>query len=156
MTIAEENAMEEVLGPDNTSGQQWDSWFAAFGPKNERGNPAAVWDAATGVIDHVIAEQYVAFDLADRMKKEPAKLGPLFKQRVRLIVGDQDNYYLNEAVAMLKAQVERLNFIDLPEGSHGGITIVPGKDHGTIYMTKEMQGIPGEMVEHLKRNGLVK
>lgn len=156
MTIAEENAMEDVLGPDNTSGQQWDSWFAAFGPKNERGNPAAVWDAATGVIDHVIAEQYVAFDIADRMKKEPAKLGPLFKQRVRLIVGDQDNYFLNEAVAMLKAQVDRLNFIDLPEGSHGGITIVPGKDHGTIYMTKEMQGIPGEMAEHLKRNGLVK
>jgi len=152
MTILEENRMEEVLGPDNTSGQQWDSWFAAFGPRSDRGTPAPLWDASTGVIDHVVAESFRKYDLAELLRKNPAKYGPIFKQRVRLIVGDADNYYLNEAVALLKPEVEKLNFIDLPEGPDGYIKIVQGKDHGSIYATKEMQSIPLEMLEHLKRS----
>lgn len=153
MTILEENRMEEVLGPGNTSGQQWDSWFAVFGPRGKDGNPAAAWDAETGAIDHVIAEQYHAYDIASLLRKHPEKYGPIFKQRVRLTVGDADNYYLNEAVALLKQDVDKLNFIDLPEGANGSITIVPGRDHTTIFGTKELQAIPGDMVEHLRRNG---
>lgn len=153
MTILEENRMEEVLGPSNTSAQQWDSWFAVFGPRGKDGNPAAVWDAQTGVIDHTVAEQYHAYDIAYLLRRHPEKYGPIFKQRVRIIVGDADNYYLNEAVALLKQDVDKLNFIDLPEGANGSITIVPGRDHANITMTKEMQAIPVEMAEHLKRSG---
>lgn len=155
MTVRQENAMEEVLGPDNTSGQQWDSWFAVFGPRTERGTPAAAWDAASGAIDHVVTEQYKAYDIADRLRRDAAKYGPIFKQRVRIIVGDEDNYYLNEAVALLEDEVNALNFLTLPEGSHGSITIVPGRDHGSIFMTPQMQSIPREMVEHLRRAGYV-
>src|SRR5262249_40988046 len=58
MTIRQENAWEEAKGPDNTSGEQWDSWFAVFGPRNERGHPAALFDFATGAMNKNIAEQY--------------------------------------------------------------------------------------------------
>ncbi|MBC7773558.1 MAG: hypothetical protein H7210_13770 [Pyrinomonadaceae bacterium] len=153
MTILDENRMEEVLGPGNTSGQQWDSWFAVFGPRGKDGNPAAAWDAKTGRIDHTIAEQYRAYDIAALLRQQPEKYGPIFKQRVRIVIGDADNYYLNEAVSMLKQDVDKLNFIDLPEGVHGSITIVPGRDHSSIFGTKEIQSIPAEMAEHLKRNG---
>jgi len=170
MTIAQENAMEEILGPDNTSAQQWDSWFAVFGPRPGKVGGAAgaqaaadaaavggaaLWDAATGVLDHTIAEQYREFDIADPLRRNPAKYGPIFKQRVRLLVGDSDNYYLNEAVALLKADVDKLNFIDLPEGSHGYIKIVPGKDHSSLFATPEMAALPGQMLEHLRRADLV-
>ncbi len=156
MSVAQENAMEEVIGPDNTSAQQWDSWFAAFGPRTTRATPAAVWHHATGVIDHVVAEQYKPFDIAQRLRKNPAKFGPTFKQRVRLFVGDQDNYYLNEAVDLLRADVDQLNFISLPEGTHGFISILPGKDHASIFSTNELRSIPNDMLDHLKRNGLIK
>lgn len=148
--------MEEVMGPDNTSGQQWDSWFAVWGPRNDRGNPAALFDAKTGAIDRAVVERYRAFDIVELVRKMPGVLGPIFKQRVRLVVGDQDNFYLNEAVANLKAEIEKLSFAVLPEGGHGSIAIVPGMDHGTVFRSKEIGEFPRDMAEHLKRAGLVR
>ncbi|MFM9995308.1 MAG: alpha/beta hydrolase-fold protein [Phycisphaerales bacterium] len=156
MTVREENLMEEVIGPDNTSGQQWDSWFAVWGPRNERGNPAALFDPVTGLIDKAIAEKYRAYDIADLVRRDAGRVALLFQERIRLVVGDQDNYYLNEAVAMLKAEVEKVNFLHLPEGGHGRITIVPGRDHGTIFGVPEIQNIPAEMVDHLQRAGFIR
>lgn len=155
MTVRDENLMEEVIGPDNTSGQQWDSWFAVWGPRNERGNPAALFDPLTGLIDKTVAEQYRAYDISDLARADPGRVALLFQERIRLVVGDQDNYYLNEAVALLKAEVEKVNFLHLPEGGHGRIVIVPGRDHATIFGTPEIQSIPAEMVEHLRRVGMI-
>lgn len=147
MTIRQENMMEEVLGPDNTSGQQWDSWFAVFGPRNERGNPAALFDL-TGAIDRGVAERYRAYDIGALVRGNREKHAPLFHERVRLIVGDADNYYLNEAVALVKAEVGAR----AGEG-RGSITILPGLDHGTVFMAPEMRGIPSEIMDHFRRAG---
>ena len=156
MTIAQENAMEEVLGPDNTSGQQWDSWFAVFGPRSNAGTPAALWDAATGRINRDIALQYKAYDITDRLIAKPEVYTPIFNERIRLIVGDQDNYYLNEAVELLKANVAEPPPAAAKDIYHGFITIIPGVDHGSIYMTPQLRGIPENMVEHLTRQGYIK
>jgi hypothetical protein len=155
MTIRQENRMEEVLGPDNTSGQQWDSWMAVFGPRNKNGDPAALYDPQTGKLDHAVAEKFRAYDVTDLLRRNPAKYGPLFKERIRVICGEQDSYYLNEAVASLKEELAKVGNMALPEGEHGYVKLVPGKDHGTIFMTREMQAIPTEMMEHLERNGYV-
>jgi len=155
MTIRQENAAEEVLGPDNTSGQQWDSWFAVFGPRNAAGHPAALFDPRTGVIDHAIAEQYQKYDLGALLRAEPGKYGLTLLQRCRIIVGDQDNYYLNEAVALLKADVEKLSFFQFPEGQHGYVKILPGLDHGSVFMSPELRGIPQEMLDHLALHKLL-
>jgi len=155
MTIREENTIEEVIGPKNTSSQQWDSWQAVFGPREKDGKVAALYDARTGMLDKAVAETYRDYDIAEIFRKEPGKIGVIFHQRVRLIVGDQDTFYLNEAVALLKPEVEKLSFFQYPEGRNGYIKIVPGKDHGNIFATPEMNAVPAEMVEHLKKNGLI-
>jgi hypothetical protein len=155
MTIRQENLMEEVLGPDNTSGQQWDSWQAVFGPRNARGHPAALYDPVTGRLDKAVAERYRAYDIGELVRSDPPKYAALFQQRVRLVVGDQDSFYLNEAVSLLKAEVEKVNFFTLPEGGHGYVRVVPGMDHGTILATQEVRAFPTEMIEHLRRNGHV-
>lgn len=155
MTIRQENSMEEVLGPDNTSGQQWDSWLAVWGPRNDQGNPAALYDPVSGGLDHAIAEQYRKYDIADLLRHDGGKYGLLLHQRVRILVGDEDNYYLNEAVALLKADLEKLSFLRFPEGKHGYIKILKGRDHGSIFDTPEMKLIPADMLDHLKRNGYV-
>lgn len=156
MTVRQESRSEDVLGPDNTSAQQWDSWFAVFGPRNERGHPAALFDPGTGAIDKAMAERYRVYDIADRLRKEPAKYAPIFRERVRIVVGDQDSFFLNEAVELLKADVERLSKgVEVKAPASGSITIVPGADHGTVFMSKEVRAIPKDMGEHLERAGLL-
>ncbi len=152
MTIRQENLMEEVLGPGNTSGQQWDSWLAAFGPKGADGEPASLYDALTGRIDHTVAEAFRACDLGERLRAEPGRFGPVFRDRVRLIVGSMDNYALDEAVGLLRADLERLGFLGAggAEGEGAGyVKIVPGLDHGSIFRSSELRGIRREMLDYL-------
>lgn len=155
MTVLQENQMEEVIGPDNTSGQQWDSWFAVFGPRNERGNPAAAFDPATGVVDRAIADTYGAFDIGALLQADTSRFAPIFQDRIRLIVGDQDNFYLDRAVSRVKEKLEKGGANPGPD-ARGYIKILPGFDHGSIFGSPELRGFPQEMVDHLTRAGLVK
>jgi len=155
MSARRENLQEELLGPSNTSGQQWDSWFAVFGPRDNQGHPASLCDPVTGQIYPDIAAQYRTFDIADRLRRDPARYGPIFLQRIRLAVGDQDNFWLNEAVSLLKPEVEKLNFLVLPEGQHGYIEIIPGADHGSIFASAPLRAFPEQMIDHLARNNLI-
>lgn len=146
MTTRQENLGEEVVGPDNTSAQQWDSWFAAFGPRNERGHPTALYDASTGAIDHEIAKVYRKFDIGALLRADPARYAPILRADVRLVVGGEDSFYLNEAVDLLARDLAATNS---PAGA-GYITIVPGLDHGTIFNSQEMRAQPDEMLAHLR------
>src|SRR5262249_35921870 len=87
MTIAQENLMQEDLAPDNTSGTQWDSWQAVFGPRNSRGNPAALYDSKVGFIDKSVAEQYRKYDIAGLLRRQPERFLPIFRDNVRVVVG---------------------------------------------------------------------
>jgi hypothetical protein len=155
MTVRQENAMEEVLGPGNTSGQQWDSWFAAFGPRDSRGNPAALFDPTTGAMDARIAEKYRRYDLGALLRAEPQKFAPLFHERVRLAVGSEDNYFLNEAVALLKSDLTAIPFQPLV-ATKGSITVVPGADHNSVQHSEAVRTWPTDMIEFLKAGGFIK
>ncbi len=156
MTIRQENLMEEVIGPENTSAQQWDSWFAAWGPKTALNHPENLFDVVTGEINHGVAQQYRRYDIADRLRGNPQKYLPIFRSSVRILVGDQDNFSLNEAVALLKADLEKLEaqYPAQPPRGPGYVKILPGLDHGTIMTAPEIRRIPAEMLEHLKAAGI--
>jgi len=151
MTIRTESRGEDILGPDNTSGQQWDSWFAVFGPKNERGNPAALFDPETGAIDRAVAESYRKYDIGELLRKDPQRTVPLFRERVRLIVGTEDSFYLNEAVELLEKELAKSS---RSPSDAGYVKLVPG-DHGSVFASEAMRAIPGEMLVHLRRAGHV-
>ncbi|MEO0513249.1 MAG: alpha/beta hydrolase-fold protein [Planctomycetota bacterium] len=152
MTIREENLMEEVLGPDNSSAQQWDSWLAAFGGKDpETQNPVDLYSVLTGAIDRGVAEEYSLSDLHRRLLKSRAEVGRVYLSRVRLLVGDDDNFDLDNAVRSLRETVNALSFYTLPEGRHGAIVITPDDDHSTILQSPEARDIPADMVAHLRR-----
>jgi len=150
MTIRREARQEDVLGPNNTSGQQWDSWFAVFGPRDSAGNPAALFDPLTGTIDGSIAEKYRAFDITALVRADPIRYLPLLRDRVHLIVGDADNFYLNEAVALLKGDFVRLLEESKPPAlaapQPGYIKIIPNYDHSTIMGSPEVRAFPTEML----------
>lgn len=151
MSVRQENLMEEVLGPDNTSGQQWDSWFAVWGPRGASGHPAALFDPVTGAIDQAIADQYKKYDIHELTRANQGTWGLTFHQRIRLLVGSLDSFYLNMAVERLKPTIDALHFFVYPEGKNGWIEIVPNADHGTVMGAPRARDIPKEMLDHLKR-----
>jgi enterochelin esterase-like enzyme len=168
MTVRQENAVEEVIGPRNTSGQQWDSWQAVFGPRDPADNtPAPLFDAFTGVIDHDIADAYRRFDIAERVRQDPDLYGPFFQRNIRILVGAADEWNLGAAVARLRDALIRAGYEvgdDLGAaggvegaggaGSVGGaITIVPGRDHGTVLRTPQASARTGQMIEVLRKAG---
>lgn len=155
MTIRQENMMEEVIGPANSSAQQWDSWFATFGPKDDKGRPAALFDPSTGEINHAVAEQYRSYDIADLLRKNPDTYARLFVSNIHIQVGDADNFSLNEAVSLLAADVTRLLAERSMKQTTGYIKILPGYDHGTLMGSPESRRIPQEMLDHLTTSGVV-
>jgi hypothetical protein len=81
--------------------------------------------------------------------KDPARYLPLFRKNVRLIVGTEDSFYLNEAVALLAAELEsHPRDADDP----GYVKLVPG-DHGSVFASPAMEAIPAEVLAHLRNAG---
>ncbi len=153
MTIREENAMEEVMGPDNTSAQQWDSWFAAFGPRNAAGNAAALFHPQTGVIDPAIAAAYRAHDLSAKLASDPQRYAPIWRTRIRLICGTEDNYDLDKAVSLLR---DRLDALQPATASDAGyIKLVEGTDHGSVIGSAEGRAFTREMLGVLRAGGFL-
>lgn len=151
MTARQENRMEAVLGPRNSSGQQWDSWFGVFCPRAEDGLPAPLFDPETGVIDHHIAASMRRYDIGWLVRDDPERYLPLFRERVRLIVGDTDNFFLNEAVALLRADLTRLSEERAEPDAGARVRIVRDEDHGSIMRSDAGHAFAREMLEHIGR-----
>ena len=153
MTIRQENAGEQVLGPNNSSAQQWDSWQAVWGPRDAKGHPAALYDPKTGNIDRGIAEQYAKYDISRLLKADPSKYVPLFQNNIRLFVGDQDSFFLNLAVELLQKELNTL--APAKPDQIGTIVILPGYDHGNIFQSPEVRAFPSEMLGHLRSRNII-
>lgn len=155
MYTRQENGMEQVLGPGNDSGQQWDSWQAVWGHPDEHGFPKPLYDPITGKIDHDEAEAYRKYDIADRLRKDPKHFVPIFRQNIRIVVGDADTYYLNEAVHLLKDDLDRLDPPKKQDARPGYIKFAPGADHGSVMDSPAHRAWANEMMEHLRKSGHV-
>lgn len=156
MTVRQENAMEEVIGPGNSSGQQWDSWMAVFGPRGDDGNPAALYHPVTGAINPAIIEHFQRYDIGRLLRSDPERYGRILRQNVRLLVGGKDNYFLDGAVRRLAADLERLAPAETIGHGPGSITIVPDADHNTLLSTPEADNWVVEMVNHLRAAGHIR
>jgi hypothetical protein len=103
-TIRNEVQREVVLGRGDRwtlSGKDWGSWNAVFGPRGSDGLPRAVWDGKTGAIDRTVLEHWQKYDLRMVLEKNWAVLAPKLRGKLRIWVGEADEYYLNNAVHLL-------------------------------------------------------
>jgi hypothetical protein len=93
---------EEVMGAHGRSTEQFGIWQAVFSPVGEDGYPKPIWDPATGVIDHDVANYWREhYDLNHIMQRDWATLGPKLAGKLHFAVGDMDTWYLNNAVHLL-------------------------------------------------------
>jgi hypothetical protein len=98
-TLEQMNRRELALGSRARSGDQFDVWESVFSPVGPDGYPARIWDRVTGVIDTTVAAYWREhYDLGHILRRDWATLAPKLRGKLRIYVGDMDNYYLNNAV----------------------------------------------------------
>jgi hypothetical protein len=102
-TVEESNHRELALGTRGRSGDQWDIWQAVYSPVDEDGYPKPIWDKLTGAIDSSVAAYWREhYDLGHILRRDWKTLGPKVRGKLRIYVGDMDNYYLNNAVYLVE------------------------------------------------------
>jgi hypothetical protein len=107
-TLRDYNHLELVLGTRGRSGEQFDVWEAVYSPVGEDGYPKRLWDKRSGVIDPAVAAHWREhYDLRHILQRDWATLGPKLAGKIHLYVGDMDNYYLNNAVYLMQAFLEK-------------------------------------------------
>ena len=98
-TLEQMNHRELALGTNSRSGDQWDVWESVFSPAGANGYPKPIWNKLTGDIDREVAAYWREnYDLSHILQRDWKRLGPLLAGKLRIYVGDMDNYYLNNAV----------------------------------------------------------
>jgi hypothetical protein len=102
VTVEQANHRELALGTHTRSGDQWDVWESVYSPVGADGYPKPIWNKLTGVIDPSVARYWREnYDLSYIMKRDWKTLGPKLNGKLRIYVGDMDNYYLNDAVYLV-------------------------------------------------------
>jgi hypothetical protein len=110
-TVRHENQIEVVLGRGSRwelSGRDWAAWNATYGPKGADGLPVPLWDGKTGAINKSVLKHWEKYDLRLVLERNWKALGPkLAGGKVRVWVGDADDYFLNNAVHRLQASLAK-------------------------------------------------
>lgn len=162
MTVREEVGMEYALHPLGGSGQQWDTWAAMFSPKDEAtGYPKRMFDPVSGEIDRDVAEHWQRFDMTRMVREDWEKYGPIVTERVRLVCGELDDYYLHRAVERFRGLIEEKTGEPMEAGDErrttmerGYVFLHPYATHGNMmqYITNRWNR---EMRLHFLRHGLM-
>ena len=104
-SIRHEIYMENVMGRTNrfvTSGGQWGSWNAVFGPRGADGLPRPIWDPWSGKLDTAVAAYWKPFDLLAYLKAHWSTVGPRLQGKLHIWMGDMDSFYLDNALRNLQ------------------------------------------------------
>jgi hypothetical protein len=102
-TLEQSNHRELALGTRSRSGDQWDVWESVYSPVGDDGYPKPIWNKLTGDIDHSVAEYWREnYDLSHILRRDWQTLAPKLRGKLRIYVGDMDNYYLNNAVYLVE------------------------------------------------------
>jgi hypothetical protein len=127
MTMRYEVQIERVLGRGDRwelGGRDWGSWNATFGPRGEDGLPKPLWEGKSGKIDRSVLENWKKYDLRITLEQNWMTLAPKLRGKLRIWVGEADNYFLNNAVHLLD------EFLSKAEPRYEGkITYGPGAGH---------------------------
>jgi len=122
--------MKTVCQAENVvyRGEQMHSFDAVFSAKGMDGNPRRICDATTGVIDSITFSHWKNYDISWYVRSNWDKIKNNLDGKIRVSVGNQDNFLLNHSVKLLEAEMKKLN-------SSCQFAYYPG-DHFTVS-TKE-------------------
>ena len=126
LTFSQLDLWEHVTG----WGGQLDSFDAAFSPRGTDGRPLRLMNKISGVIDRQVAEHWKRYDIRHLLQTNWTTLGPELTGKLHVIAADEDTFYLDGAVELLRDFLKTTHF-------GGYVEIIPG-DHGSI-LTDELR-----------------
>lgn len=128
--------------PSTFGPAQFLAFESVFSPRGPSGLPEQLFDRRTGSIDPAVASYWEThFDIARILRDRWRTLGPQLSGKLHIMVGDDDNFHLNDSVALLATELKRL-------GSDAEIDMVPGADHFTIFDWKG--GLDGYILKEIQ------
>ncbi|OQY76054.1 MAG: hypothetical protein B6D44_00225 [Ignavibacteriales bacterium UTCHB2] len=90
-------------------GEQYASWNAVWGKKAKDGSPEKICNMRTGEIDSLVVAHWKAYDISLLIRNNWQQLKPELDNKIRISVGNNDNYFLNKAVKLLEVETNKLN-----------------------------------------------
>lgn len=143
LTSRQRITMELVNGTKGRSGQQLDAWSSVFCPVGEDGYTRPLFDKKTGEIDPEVAAYWKEnYDLRHYMETHWEELGPKLVDKLHIICGRADNFFLNIGVSYME------EFLSGPKNIYktGTITYGDGGHGWRPYSTIELLRI---MADHI-------
>jgi pimeloyl-ACP methyl ester carboxylesterase len=132
--------MDDVLA----RGGQLRSFEAVFSPLDKDGMPQKLWDRTSGRIDPQVAKAWEAYDIRLVIERNWSVLEGKLAGKLHITTGSQDTFYLHGAVARLGETLKGL-------GSDAEVTIVPGKDHGSVLTPDYFRKVQRQMSERFRK-----
>jgi hypothetical protein len=90
-------------------GEQMHSFDAVFSKKGADGTPLRICNYKTGEIDTAVFEHWKNYDISLYLRTNWNQLSRDLDGKVRVTVGNQDNFLLNYAVTLLEGEMKKLN-----------------------------------------------
>ena len=115
---------EAVLG---LYGGQISSFDWVFSPRANGGRPEPMFDRTTGEIHRDVADYWLKrYDIARILTVNAKLLVPELKNKIHIIVGTADTFYLDGPVHLLQKRIADL-------GYNAKFTYLPGRTHFDLY-----------------------
>ena len=129
-------------------GEQMHSFDAVFSARGADGNPERICDPFTGKMNEKVFEHWKNYDLSLYLRSNWEKLKKDLDGKIRVTVGEQDNFLLNGAVHLLDKEMKVLN-------ANMSFEYFPG-DHFTVgtpeYRNKGLKFLAEKYREWQKMN----
>jgi hypothetical protein len=90
-------------------GEQMHSFNFVFSTRNSDGTPRSLINDATGDIDPVTVEHWKNYDISLYVRTNWQQLKPDLQGKIRVSVGNQDNFLLNYAVHLLDDEMKKID-----------------------------------------------
>lgn len=127
---------ERVLGD---YGGQLGSFDWVFSPRGKDGRPMRLFDRYTGNIDPDVAAYWEKnYDIANLLRTNWKKIGPLLNGKIHLTVGTADTFHLDESTRLLEQTIKDL-------GGKASFTYAEGRSHFDLYKDGLTERIAKEM-----------
>ena len=119
------------------------SFDAVFSEKGIDGNPLSICDPVTGAVNKKCFEHWEQYDISNFLKNHWSSLKTSLKGKIRITVGNQDNFMLDVSVHGLEREMTKLN-ADIVFAYYPG-------DHFTVatpkYKKEDMQFLGSKILE---------
>ena len=120
-------------------GEQMHSFDAVFSARGADGNPERICDPFTGVMDQKVFEHWKNYDLTLYLRTNWDKLKKDLDGKIRVTVGEQDNFLLNCAVHLLDKEMKAFNAIMTFEyfpGDHFTVSTPEYREKGLHFISE--------------------